>query len=360
MSVILILLCVAAVCGRSAWDDVQGPLRDFLNADGNIADDYLMNGVKWYQFRVKLYGVYYYIPLSVNSEKRLYGYRWTFTLPQNYIKTDANQQWRNNSALMKAYGRPHLADACAFDKKSCMSITMHRGEYKATIYWVKATQYYSGREIMTIFMIIAVYKNLNVSSITLNDNSKKYCDKFMTPQYVGGSSYRSGYRYGVWQSIFMGFLGRLDFYREYGFYVAMRRNEKDVPDMQKQARYDAASMKLKHLSVSEVIRTAMYDEVNQEEMVRQLINALKDANETMMMSDYLKTFSDDWENQCDSYVHAIEGLKRIPTIGREYIWNLKMTTGPIPLIWVEAEIKTLESRLLSVQEPSFGIPHAYI
>ena len=45
------------------------------------------------------------------------------------------------------------------------------------------------------------------------------------------------------QSVFMGFLGRLDFYREYGFFVQIVSMDAYEPDIERQVEFDAASMK---------------------------------------------------------------------------------------------------------------------
>ena len=108
------------------------------------------------------------------------------------------------------------------------------------------------------------------------------------------------------------------------------------------------------MTVSEVISAAMYDGI-EKRMVHRLIDELvmiEDAEKTALICDYLKPFSDDWENQCDKYAQAVEALKQIPVIRRKYIDKLKKTTTVVPLVWVSSELETLNARLMSAQEVS--------
>ena len=154
----------------------------------------------------------------------------------------------------------------------------------------------------------------------------------------------------------MGFLGRLDFYREYGFYVSVRINgtANYRVNKERQAAYDRASLRLKKMTVSEVIDAAISDGIRDKKLVKPLIDSLmrlKDnAASTALMKDYLKPFSDDWENRCDEYVLAIEGLKRIPSIRHKYFDLLKMTSIGVSLIWNEADMQWLNVLLRNVQE----------
>ena len=146
----------------------------------------------------------------------------------------------------------------------------------------------------------------------------------------------------------MAFLGRLDFYREYGFCVVDRRNLTG-----RQEKYDAAAMRLSELKVSEVIEAAIDDEVRDRDWVRPLIDNLMNQTMPSLMRDYLKPMSDDWENRCDEYVYAIEALKNIPAINRKYIEQMRVTSIGVPLRWNESELQTLDDRLMRVQERVF-------
>ena len=181
---ILGLLCI-----ESAWDEIQGPLRDFLDADGNTAVDYLENGANWYQMKVKLHGTYYYIPFCILSEKTYYAqqlkesprYRWTLTLPFNDIQTEENKQRRSNQELTQIYGS--LDKIITATSRSCMCIQLQDGQYTATIDWVNSNKYYSGKEVMAIFMTIAVKKNIKFARIGLTDTSTKICHKLLGSLY---------------------------------------------------------------------------------------------------------------------------------------------------------------------------------
>ena len=161
----------------------------------------------------------------------------------------------------------------------------------------------------------------------------------------------------VWQPIFMAFLGRCDFYREYGFYlrqsVKMNGSYNYWPDTKRQAGCDEASMKLYDLRVSEVIAAASHDGVRYRTFVKPIIDSLVEVLHQPNMEflrDYLKQFSDDWDNKCDEYVHTIEGLRRIPTIRRKYLDKLKITSPGSTLIWNESELETLNARLMKIQD----------
>ena len=156
----------------------------------------------------------------------------------------------------------------------------------------------------------------------------------------------------VAQSVFMGFLGRLDFYREYGFFVQILSMDAYEPDIERQVEFDAASMKLERMTISEVIRAAVADRfvIREHDAVRSLIDSLIRVQKQWkieMMSHYLKIFSDDWEHLCDKYVETVAALEAIPTIKKKYFDGLK--TEPLTLIWMEMELDALDERLRAVQ-----------
>ena len=327
------------------WNEIQGSFRDFLDGDGNMAEDYLIDGlVNWYQLKVRLHGNDYFIPISVASDRRYsilqgkFRFIWTFTLPVEDIKIEQRQTYKQMTAK---YGIPrqiHESEAV----KSCMKIIKRGDQFIATISSVNANKHYSGREIMAIFMIIAVKKNSNITPITLADSSTKYCPML-----------RQSHVDRVPQSVFMGFLGRLDFYREYGFFVA-RKTEGGVykPDEVEQKKNDIASMKLREMKVNEVIRAATDDGFRDRILIKRLIDDWlegQNANQTAFVSTYLKVFSDDWPNQCDKYVEAVEALKQIPSIKVKYFDNLKVKSVST-LIWMESELNALNERLRAVQQ----------
>ena len=178
------------LCVEPIWHEIRGPLRDFLNADGNRATDYLKDGVNWYQMKIKLHGIHYYIPLSIQSDKMHYAqkleepprYKWTLTLPVNDIRTEESKYRRSNQELNKTYGSPDVVEK--YSAHSCMSITKHGNEIRADINWVHANKYYSGSEIMAIFMTIATRKNITFSRVGLTDTSSKICHKLLGSPYV--------------------------------------------------------------------------------------------------------------------------------------------------------------------------------
>ena len=175
------------ICVITEWSEIQGPLRNFFNADGNTATDYLQDGIKWYQMKIRLHGIHYYIPLVIRSEKTYISilmsrYEWTLTLPFNDIKTEQTKQRRSNQELNKFYGTPQevrYSKATAY-----MTILKTGDDLQATIGWVNANKYYSGKEIMAIFMTIAVKKNIKFSYIGLKDASKKVCHKLHKAPFV--------------------------------------------------------------------------------------------------------------------------------------------------------------------------------
>ena len=172
---------------ESIWFDIRGPWRDFLNADGNTAADYLEVSVRWYQMKIKLHGIDYYIPLSIWSEEiyrsvLMSNYQWKLALPWNDIKTEENKQRRSNQELNEVYGT--AAKTQIETGRSCISILKHGDRWKANIDTVNANAYYSGSEIMAIFMTIAVKKNINFLQITLLDSSTKKCPKLIRSPYV--------------------------------------------------------------------------------------------------------------------------------------------------------------------------------
>ena len=173
---------------HSVWYGIRGQWRDFLGADGNKATDYLEDGTNWYQMKVKLHGIDYYIPLSIWSGEEMFGsilmsnYQWTLTLPLNDSKTEENKQRRSNQELNELYGTALKVQAAI--GRSSISILKQGAKWKANIDAVNANKYHSGSEIMAIFMTIAVKKSINFLQITLLDSSTKKCDKLAKTPYV--------------------------------------------------------------------------------------------------------------------------------------------------------------------------------
>ena len=181
---------VCATLAHSVWLEIEDPFTDFLGGDDNEASDYLIDGFHWYQLKVQLHGIYYFIPLSVMSEnknmslthKNVSRYKWIFALPVYPIKSEWNTIRRSNHELNAKYGQP--ASIHGVIRRSCMSITAEKnGKYIANIDWVYANKYYSGSEIMTIFMVILVKKGINFDTIKLTDTATKSCDKSASIPY---------------------------------------------------------------------------------------------------------------------------------------------------------------------------------
>ena len=343
----LLAASISVFSVNSFWNEVHGPFKDFLDSDGNNAQDYLMdwplmnNGVHWFQFKIKLHGSEYYVPLSLMSQNKYtadratFTFLWIFTLPINDIKTKLNRKRMSDEELTQMYGSP--LDVRTAPKRSCMSITKQDDEYTAVIDEVNANKYYSGSEIMAIFMTIAVKKNIKFARIELTDVAIKYCPKATWMPFLPIQKYPLTKH--IPQSIFMAFLGRLDFYREWGFYAV------------KQKKFDAASRKLQGLRISEVIRAAIDDGAMDMDNVLDLVHELvkiEDTKDTVLMSAYLKPLSDDWDSQCDQYLKAIAGLERIPSIRNNYLNDMKMSSTL--LTWNESGLPAVEERLLSVQK----------
>ena len=328
--------CIFSV--DSMWEEVQGPFKDFLDSDGNKAENYLMNGVHWYQLKTQLHGAEHYVPLSIVSERKYnvergkYTFLWILTLPVNDIKTRHNKKRMTDDKLTRMYGSP--LDVRIAAGRSCMTIVKEGKEYLVIIDEVNANKYYSGSEIMAIFMTIAVKRNIGFAHIQLTDTATKYCPK---PTWIAIQSFP--FSKHIPQSIFMAFLGRLDFYREWGFYAV------------KQKKYDAASRKLQSLTIREVITAAIDDGVMDLNDVKDLVYTLASIQHTadnVLMSAYLKPYSDDWENQCDKYLKAIAGLERIPSIRNNYLNDMKMRSTL--LTWQPSDLPALEERLKSVTQ----------
>ena len=340
-----LLLCFL-ISIQHAYYEVQGPFRHFLDQNQNNAKDYLVDGIQWYQFKIQLYGMYHHIPLSIASQSKYNNatdrciYIWTLSLPIGNVVTQRNLQRQKNGHLISSYGTP--TDVQRAVNKSCMTITMENDKYTATIDAVHANKYYSGPEIMTIFMMIAVKQNIVFEHVLLTDTAKKYCS-----MQISNLVFAHDY---VPHSVFMAFLGRLDFFREYGFYVAERTAAGYVADEEKQAEYDAASKKLYTLKMTDVIRAAGHAYVGQKPFVKRLVNYLKNEKhpEDVTMSDYLQPFSwyDNWGIECWKYMQAVAGLESIPRIRRQYFDGMKQ--GKVQLIWKESELEALDARLYVV------------
>ena len=334
---------------NSVWNQVHGPFFDFLDSDGNTAKDYLCDGVHWYQMKIRLHGTEYFVPLSVTSELKYNEIRgkfklvWTLTLPLNDVKTERNKERLSDNELNTIYGEPQSVRLSA---RRCMSIIKAGEQYMAIIDSVNSNRYHSGTEIMAIFMTIAVKKNINFGLISLTDTSTKYCSNAMTKPCMKMFEFPDR----VPQSIFMAFLGRLDFYRDWGFYAIRQTEFGYRGDRKKQAEFDAATRKLRNLRISEVIRAAVDDAVTDQAAVKTLVEALvaiDDPKESVTMSAYLKQFSDQWDNECHKYLRAIAGLESIPTIRINYLSRMKIRSTS--LIWMKSEMTAVDKRMESVQ-----------
>ena len=91
MALFVLALIVSTQCINAVWQAVEGRFKDFLDADENEAEDYLVNGVKWYQLKINLHGSDFYIPLSIASEMKSKSiFQWILALPIMDIRTDKN------------------------------------------------------------------------------------------------------------------------------------------------------------------------------------------------------------------------------------------------------------------------------
>ena len=334
---LLLSISCVVVSAQCIWREINGPFKDFLNENGNSALDYLIDGVHWYQLKIRLNGTYYFVPLTIASERKFFAlretvvYKWFFTLPVQNIK---NTGRKSNDEMIALYGDP--GNIFGLNRKSCMSIILENGTFFSNIHRVQSNEYYRGREVMTIFMVILIKRNIKIERIVMLDTSSKYCHINLWNPPIK-----------IPQSIFMGFLGRFDFYREYGFYVTPC----SAPCVAQQREFDDSAMKLSKLSVNKVIEVAMDDRVSQRAAVRPLFDDLMgihNTNKTVLISQYLKPLTDEWDRLCEKYVQIIEALQQIPSIKRQYFDRLK--TNSFTLVWMPSEMKALEQRLKKVQD----------
>jgi len=196
--------------------------------------------------------------------------------------------------------------------------------------------HYSGAQIMKIFMTILLKSGMDVHDIRLYDASRKDCAKTGT---------------FVQQSIFMGFLDRFDFYREYGFVPDIVKgivNRKYAIDVVKQCEYDEAKNELYATTVGQVI-TATTNVENAKALHHELVEARKAAEneggnefDSKSFGDYLRKYTVNWNEDCDKYLALIADWYQVDIL-REKLNALKPRN--IELIYDPTMSEAMNARL---------------